>query len=673
MKTGIFGKAFSDLRHETLRLPEDIFAETITAERLAELLGVAVEKARDVFLRGEDPGDFLDLRAAGIFSRGNEGKALLLPVEGPGYFVPLDPGDAPPPPERTLLDQALDETRNALASPEGRTAALPVFEAAAEDFRALVPAFIRLYHAAVPPSAVARGFLRVPLVAAPECERRDPREFALEVFITASCPLGIDGKPASPSALDEDAIKGTLVEKLPEEAAASAAKKIRRKLLEAVESWPRPEDVASLFSTAEEWRDPKERGEPWAGVGVVVFIFQTSANLVLERHLSRLSAGLVLAEGIEWALRREARHVAIPSEASIPVLFTAGVPLAQRLTRFGVARVADEDGNLDGVTFELKTLKDDSSRELTLFDPDVFEDIPRTELSREAWRSEALALLPKVLGPEKLALYYATWKGVDAAGRFPFHPLPFLELFGMDPDDSRSRKKIEAEIRVLSRIQLKIKRKYGPGAGTLASAESTFRLIEESSERLDLRFRDHPRLQRIVYFQHPQAMLDIQRQFHVRLPREAFQLVGKWRPGRGSKDDGIRALALVTTAHVLARTYAGRSGKQAGATYFGSDGFEIPVEEIVLASGFTTAEKFAHDSKRVTDRLSEAVARLALEFRFLGPGSEVKDGRFRFEPTDALRKDLLPIAEKAQITPKRPSPAIEVPPRKKSRRGRRGV
>lgn len=635
-----FGKALSDLRYETRNLPEDVF-ETMTAERRVELLGEAVKRARAVFLRGEDHGNF--------FRSGEN----LTEDSGP-YALPVEQADFLGP----LIQRLVAQTKLDLSSPEGRTAALPVFEAAAEDFQALVPAFIRLVHAALP-QAVARGFVGVPsLIIPPPPDEEDP--LWLWTGMTASSVLGV---------------REALAKNLPEDAASIAAKKVRRELLEAIGSWPRPEDVDAVFAAAEEQRSPENQGKPWRP-GPSATVFVVSAAFVLGQYASRLREELVIREGIEWgrSTSLEARHVAIPSEASIPVLFTAGVPLAQRLTRFGVARVEDEDRHLDGVSFELKTVKDDSSRELTLFDPDVFEErIPRTELSLEAWRSEALALLPKVLGPEKLALYYATWNEPDAAGRFAFHPLPFLELFGMDPDDSRSRKKIEGEIRVLSRIELKIKRKYGPGAGTLASAESTFRLIEESSERLDLRFRDHPRLQRIVFFQHPKAMLDIRQKYHVNVPKEAFQLVGTWRPGRGSKDDGIRALALVTTAHVLARTYAGRSGKQAGATYFGPEGFEVPVEEIVLASGFTTAEDFAHNSKRVTGRLTETVARLAFEFRFLGPGSEVKDGRFRFEPTDALRKDLLPIAEKAAITPKRPSPAIEIPSRKKSRRGRRGV
>ena len=99
------------------------------------------------------------------------------------------------------------------------------------------------------------------------------------------------------------------------------------------------------------------------------------------------------------------------------------------------------------MTFSLRMARDEDSAQLKLLDPDLLGDgLRKRQLHPTAWRSEALSLLPKILGPGPLALYYATWQGVDGDGDFAFHPAPFLDLFGMK-NDTRARARLAAELR----------------------------------------------------------------------------------------------------------------------------------------------------------------------------------------------------------------------------------
>lgn len=647
VSTGIRWKARSDLLYELSVSHLNVFSRDADDATRTRALLEAVERARAAFLAGEDRGGFL---------RGSLAKDTVAVIPG--------------------FPEFLSAVRGAIVEPEIRERYAALFEEVAEAFPPLVLALVRLVHAA---PEKAPKTLEIPSLPQPWGDALEPRSLLISGFLEQ--PLRV----LSLSEIRAGLEKGGFAP----EAADSAARGVRDALLDALRKWPRggpyrasltydadgkprlapDDDVTEIYAFTEEAvKVPPEEAivfpraynllEP---LGEVYVLMGRGSRVVLE-YLSPLREELLVQTAIR-AGREEASKVAIPSDTSIPYLFSAGVPFGERLIRLGVERLEGVDRSLEAVGFQLRTIRDGAAQELTLFEPDFFEErIPSTSLTPEAWRSEALALLPKVLGPERLALYYATWGYVEGDGDFPFHPLPFLELFGMT-DDTRNRRAIEANLRLLTRVEMKISRKYGPGAGNLESADSTFRLIEESKERISLRFRDHPRLEKITVYRHPKTMWEIQKSFHVKVPRDAFRLVGEWRPGRGSKDDGVRALALVTTSYVLARTYATRDGKQGETRYRGADGFEIPLEEIVLASGFTTAEGFTKHPGRVADRVAEAVERLALEFRFFGPESTVKHGRFRFEPPPALRADLLPIAEKARLTPKRP-PVTELPPKK---------
>ena len=648
VQNGIRWKAETDLRHELSVSPVNVFSRDVADAARTTALLEAVERARAAFLAGEDRGGFLRGRAY------PEADALHIP----GF------------------PEFLTAVKVAVVQPKIRERYAALFEEVAEAFPPLVLALVRLVHAA---PEKAPKTLEIPTLPQPWGAADEPRSLLISGFLEQ--PLRV----LSLSEIRAGLEKGGFAP----EAADSAARGVRDALLDALRKWPRggpyrasltygadgkprlapDDDVTEIYAFTEEAvKVPPEDAivfpRPYNLLGQLGegFVLMGRASRVVLEYLSPLREELLVQAALRVG-REEAGKVAIPSDTSIPVFFSGGAPLADRLVRLAAEPFLGPDRELEAVGFTLRTLRDGSSQELTLFDPDFFEEkIPHTSLTPEAWRSEALALLPKVLGPERLALYYATWGYVEGDGDFPFHPLPFLELFGMT-DDTRNRRAIEANLRLLTRVEMKISRKYGPGAGTLESAESTFRLIEESKERISLRFRDHPRLEKITVYRHPKTMREIQRSFHVNVPRDAFRLVGEWRPGRGAKDDGVRALALVTTSYVLARAYAGRDGKQGDTRYHGADGFELPLEEIVLASGFTTADDYRKHPGRVGERVAEAVDRLALEFRFFGPGSAVKNGRFRFEPPAELRADLLPIAEKARLTPKRP-PVTELPPKR---------
>lgn len=648
VQNGIRWKAETDLRHELSVSPVNVFSRDVADAARTTALLEAVERARAAFLAGEDRGGFLRGRAY------PEADALHIP----GF------------------PEFLTAVKVAVVQKEIRERYTALFEDVAAVFPAVVLALVRLVHAAPAKAPKAHELCTLPQPWGDTAD--EPRSFLISGFIEQ--PLRV---------LSLEEIRARLEKGLPAPAAGRAAREVRDALLEAVRKWPRgapyrstvtydaegkarnaPDgDVTEIYAFTEEAGQaapgaPFTYPRPIGALGGLgeLFVLMGRGSRVLAEYLSPLREEL-LVQAVARVGREEAGKVAIPSDTSIPVFFSGGVSLPDRLVRLAAEPFLGPDRELEAVGFTLRTLRDGSSQELTLFDPDFFDEkIPHTSLTPEAWRSEALALLPKVLGPERLALYYATWGYVEGDGDFPFHPLPFLELFGMT-DDTRNRRAIEANLRLLTRVEMKISRKYGPGAGTLESAESTFRLIEESKERISLRFRDHPRLEKITVYRHPKTMREIQRSFHVNVPRDAFRLVGEWRPGRGAKDDGVRALALVTTSYVLARAYAGRDGKQGDTRYLGADGFELPLEEIVLASGFTTADDYRKHPGRVGERVAEAVDRLALEFRFFGPGSAVKNGRFRFEPPAELRADLLPIAEKARLTPKRP-PVTELPPKR---------
>ena len=592
----IFGnKARADLLEAFGNLPGNVFARELDS---AALVALAVDTARASFLAGDDRGGFLE---------NFEEKRNTAPQE-----VPIFEEEAP-------------KVRAFLADAEARKAALPIFEGVAEAFSVLVPALVRIVHAAPPVEGGLSAYPDAPMPWAKESGRAS----ALWQF-TAFPLLALDVRAFHA----EETIRAPLREaKLTETEIEAAVGRIRRSLLETVKAfpfdapfpsvrWPRldgggvdgaapifgpdqkltPVTLWPVLEAAEEsFRHPSASPPPTPGRlqrDVGAWAAGILLDAILDRLVPRLVAREAAAAGEARALARP--HVSIPSDLAVPVLFNAGAPFRDQAKLFKVIEEEGADGALEGVTFSLRMARDEDSAQLKLLEPDLLGDgLRKRQLHPAAWRSEALSLLPKILGPGPLALYYATWQGVDSDGDFAFHPAPFLELFGMK-NDTRARARLEEELRILTRVQLKIERKYGPSMGGVGVRDEA-RLLEESSFKRTLFFPGRPRL-KLSYYRHAPPMLEIQRAYHVKVPREAFRLVGGWRTGAGVKEDGFKAFALVASAYVLARTYATRTDAGKGSRRFhGAAGYEIPLEEILTLSGFTTPPEFKRHPGQVTD------------------------------------------------------------------------
>lgn len=667
-------KAVHDLLAEPGLLPENIFARGLAPKRLAELLALAVDRAREAFLAGEDRGR---------------------------YLLGLRPGFSRQ--RWEIFEEEWPKTRAFLADPDARKAALPIFEEEAEWFVALTRLLVRIVHEAPPvegtrPVKAHPGLHGLADQGMP-WEQFDGRPFAITVISLAATAGGA-----------RRVIRGPLkAAGLPDEEIDAAAKRIQAELLAMVNDFPygRPfpsvmwktdvvvdqggaartfshvvygpeapignvwaylgtADESAVPGTPDSSLPPAERDPGYRQLRRGTFVLIRVLSVLLERALPNLIAKEAAAAGE----RRGRLGVPIPSELSIPVLFNAGGSLRNRLDLLRVIENVD-DGDLSAVTYSIFTKEGEETGQLRLnFDP-LSAPIRRRALAPETWRAEALALLSERLGPERLLLYYALWDRVDSDGDFAFHPAPFLEMFGM-VDDTRARARWTAHLEALTRVQFKVNRKYGPGAG-FREVHYDGPLIEKSQTKLTLVFPGRSRL-RCTYYHHAPLMREIQRKFHVRVPREAFALVGEWRPGAGVKEDGLRAFALVATAYVHARAYAGREGRQGEKRYRGAAGFEIPLEEILTTAGFASPERIREHRGEETERAAEVVERLTREFRLFGPGTTVRNGRFVFDPPPALRVDLKKIAAAAgePRLPETPPETIDVPPKRRRRRGTAG-
>lgn len=354
--------------------------------------------------------------------------------------------------------------------------------------------------------------------------------------------------------------------------------------------------------------------------------------------------------------------VRAPSAVSVPQLFTAGAPQSDLLKTFDVFRNTDDGGETVGYGIEMKLARargDEAN--LSLFaEPEVLSSIAskKGRLPQDEWKREVLATIHARLGPEALALYFWTWAEVNDTGAFVFEPSAVLGALGMR-NSTEARDRITKLVDVLTRVKLTIKRRHqGPGA-KLPDAIYEGCLIDRSSESITLKSHEAaqdgsrgPR--RLQIYRHAQLMLAIQREFYVEIPRDAFRLVGEWRPGKGTKEDGYRALALVANAYVLARTFASKTGTQGDVTYRGPEGFEMPLEDVLTRSGFVTPKDFVKNPGFNTARARDAVRRLVYEFGFFGDGSEVfggKDGTpmFRFVSPEKLKGALSKIAHDRPI------------------------
>ena len=427
-------------------------------------------------------------------------------------------------------------------------------------------------------------------------------------------------------------------------AAKKAAAQIRGTVLGELDTFPGPQeanDIRALLSGRALLlgETPGKNHEHVVRVTLARFI---------SRRVTELIAHAVLKTG----------PVKIPSEITIPMLFTGGAPHSELSKEFSVLKGTDADERLISVTVEMKPafVKGDTAT-LTLFEnEELFSALEmKANLPPDRWRQETLALLPRFLGPEALALYYLSWADCDDSGMFLFEPSKVLRDLGMK-NDTRARDRIMTLMDVLTRVKLRIFRKYGPGAGlTEGSVDCKGTLVFLSPTTVDVEgfqaARDGsrgPRRLRVYY--HAPDMVFIRRRFNVGIPREAFRLVGEWRTGAGKKEDGYRALTLLANCYVIARAFASKPGTQGGVTYHGPAGFEMPVEDVLTRSGFTTPADFKANPGAAVFRAREAVRRLTDEFGFFGKGSEVfagKDGTpmFRFVSPPELKETLAGIAQ----------------------------
>jgi len=656
------------LREAVANLPEDVFSRTLSADRVEELVALAAGRARTAFLAGGDAEEFREDRPA--FAQ-----------------------------QQRIFDEEIPKVRAFLSDPQAREAALPIFEDVAEGFSALTLALARVLRVIPGKEGDAPGVFTASMPWAPFGLRRRalrwfttfPR-FALD---TAGPQEGREiREPLEAAGLSASEI-------------TAAARRIRVALLETVRAFPfgRPfpsvrwpisprggvdftapsfgpdREITDLWAylepTAEAFRDlwaialPGQEPRVLSPLEWRIHVAAWTGGDVLSAILTRETRNLVTREAAAAGEARGRSHVAFPSDLAVPALFNAGAPFRDQAQLFRVIEEEGADGALEGVTFALRMARDEDSAQLKLLDPELLGDgLRKRSLHPAAWRSEALSLLPKILGPGTLALYYATWQGVDAEGDFAFHPAPFLDLFGLK-NDTRARERLEEQLRILTRVQLKIERRYGPSMGGVGVRDEA-RLIEESSFKRTLFFPGRPRL-KLSYYRHAPPMMEIQRAYHVKVPREAFRLVGGWREGAGVKEDGVKAFALVASAYVLARTYATRAdGGKGLRRYHGPGGYELPLEEILTLSGFTTPARFRKDPGRVTAAAALALDRLTGHFRLFGPATTIRNGRFRFDPPPALRADLEGIAANGAAGPHElPPEAIDVPP--KPRRKRAGA
>ena len=433
-------------------------------------------------------------------------------------------------------------------------------------------------------------------------------------------------------------------------AAKKAAAQIRKTVLGELDAFPAPQeanDIRALLS------------------GRALLPGETPGKN--HEHVVRVTLARFISRRVTELIARAAPEkppVKIPSEVTLPMLFTGGAPHSELSKEFSVLKGTDADERLISVTVEMKPafVKGDTAT-LTLFEnEELFSALEAKEnLPPDRWRQEALAMLPRFLGPEALALYYWTWADCDDSGTFLVEPSDVLKALGME-NGTRARNRIMEAIDELTRVELRIIRKYGPGAG-LGEADYKGRLILPSTESVTLKdfeaARDGSRGPRkFQIYRHATPMVFIRRKFNVGIPREAFKLVGKY---------GYRTVALLTNCRVIARTFASKLGTQGSVTYRGPDGFEMPLEDALTRSGFVTPGRFKDHPGDEIFRARETVKQITGE-GFFGKGSEVfagKDGTpmFRFVSPPELKETLAGIAQERPLL-------IEEAKAEKRKRGR---
>ena len=390
--------------------------------------------------------------------------------------------------------------------------------------------------------------------------------------------------------------------------------------------------------------------------GLLTIELREAENVVSTHSVKTLKDVRRIVEGFFGVKGKP--PVKIPSEITIPMVFSGGAPSSELSKTFSVLKGTDADERLISVTVEMKPafVKGDTAT-LTLFEnEELFSALEAKEnLPPDRWRQEALAMLPRFLGPEALALYYLSWAYCDDSGMFLFEPSKVLNDLGMK-NDTRARNRIMEAIDALTRVKLRIFRKYGPGAGLEGgNIDCNGPLVFPAPTTVDVEgfqtAQDGSRgPRRLRWYYHAPDMVFIRRKFNVGIPPEAFKLVGEWRTGAGKKEDGYRALTLLANCYVIARAFASKTGTQGDVTYRGPDGFGMPLEDVLTRSGFTTPADFKANPGDAIFRARETVKRLVEEFGFFGKGSEIFPGKggttmFRFVSPPELKATLAPIAQ----------------------------
>lgn len=461
-------------------------------------------------------------------------------------------------------------------------------------------------------------------------------------------PLGLDladylplGFLSGTWGLDPEEIAPLVLKTGLTKAAQDVARGIVREVGKRLDSWPGKPDDSSIRTLVQwEVEDAREINPDYVPHPIRGGI---AVQVTLRRFINELVTELVAQEAAQAALAT--REVRIPSDRALIPLFTLGAPNPR--DAFSIMK-SEEDGELKSVRISLRQIQDDGDQLSLGYNEPEFFLLPEISQNLETgrWREEALSVLPRMLGPEALAVYFWTWADTDDAGNIFFEPGEVVRALGLSRKESRTRGRMVKIADTLTRIELRLVRKFGPSMGDEAG-EYTGRLIQPSTEHFKMTpSRDGSRGPRkILIYRHALPMVNIRRKFNVGIPRDAFQLVGLWEPGAGNKKRGYQALALLNHCYILARTFATREGTKGDISYLGPEGFEMPLEDVVTAAGFVTPGEFNEHPAFNTVLARDAVKRLVKEFGFFGKGSEVFAGpdgkpRFRFVARDDLRNRL---------------------------------
>lgn len=344
----------------------------------------------------------------------------------------------------------------------------------------------------------------------------------------------------------------------------------------------------------------------------------------------------------------DSRVVAVPSDLLLPVLFSAGQPHGSH--SLDLVPEWDESEKIVALTIEFHDAGEGTTASLSVRDPTLVHQLGSgLKVGSPAWRAHVLTQLPRFLGPEAFVVYCLTWHGVDGGGHVTCSPSPLLKLLGLRPD-SRAVARMDDRVSRLTKVHISIHRGRGPSTGSPKSGAVECPLVEESSLAPPL-YRGLRTGSRTRHLVHPKQMLRLRRRYYVNIPLECFRLVGGPRVRGGPNEAGFRAAALCITAYIYARAFAGRRSRRAGAggTFLGSEGYWLPLDQILTASGFTTAASLHDHRGREVERATATIDALRDDWHLFGPGSAVKliedVEQFHFAAPEALRKDLEAITE----------------------------